>query len=178
MGHNTGRKQLMPVEVEPTHRFQPPTNVQFSVFLDMRVGRLLELLEVFEGHALTVAGLSVVDATDHAVVRILTSSSDLARRLLERHHLPYSESDVLVVEVTANQTLSDMCTCLLNAELNIHYIYPLLVRPRGHAAVAMQVDDYVMSGQLLRKQMFTVLGENDLGDNATGSDPLSQPPEN
>ncbi len=151
--------------------YQPPLNVQFSVFLDMRVGRMLELLETFQGHALELAALSVVDATDHAVVRVLTSRSELARRLLERHDLPYSEANVIVTEVTRQQTLGDVCTALLNAELNIHYMYPLIVRPRGHAAIALHVDDYILAGQVLRRQHFTLLAENDFGDNATGSDP-------
>jgi len=154
------------VEQDISPSYQPPYNVQFSVFLDMRVGKLLELMEVFAGHAVTVAAMSVIDATDHAVVRVLTSNSELAR-----NDLPHAEADVLVVELNERQQISDVCTCLLNPELNIHYIYPLLVRPRGRAAIALHVDDHVLGGQLLRKRMFTLFGENDLGDNATGSDP-------
>lgn len=162
-----------PIAEQISPRFQPPYNAQFSIFLDMRVGKLLELLEVFEGHALTLAAMSVIDATDHAVVRVLTSRSILARQLLQRHQLPYAEADVLVVELPTSQSMVELSTCLLNAELNIHYVYPLLVRPRGHAAVALHVDDHVLAGQILRRQLFTLLGENDLGDNATGSDPAT-----
>ena len=165
-----------PVAEQTTPRFQPPYNVQFSVFLDMRVGKMLELLEVFQGQALTLASMSVIDATDHAVIRVLTSNSVLARRLLQRHHLPYSEADVLVVELPDTQSMAQLSTSLLNAELNIHYVYPLLVRPRGHPAIALHVDDHVLAGQVLRRQLFTLLGENDLGDNATGSDPTTRPP--
>ena len=70
-----------PVSDQTTFGFEPPRNTQFSVFLDNRVGQLLDLTGVFEGHALTMAGLSVIDSADHAVVRVLTSRSDLARRL-------------------------------------------------------------------------------------------------
>ena len=166
------------LETNITRGYQPPLNVQFSVFLDMRVGRLLELLDTLEGHALTLAALSVVDATDHAVVRVLTSRSELARRVLERHKLPFAEANVLVVELAGQQTMACLCTALVNAELNVHYTYPLLVRPRGHAAIALHVDDYVLAGQVLRRQMFTLFGENDLGDNASGSDPGNIGPQN
>jgi len=159
------------VETEPQSNFQPPSNTQFSVFLDMRVGKMLELLEVFEQQSITLAGVSVIDSTDHAVVRLITSRAELARRLLQRHDLPYSEVDVLVVEVTQRRTLDDLCVTLLNPELNIHYIYPLMVRPRGNCSMVIHTDDNVMAGQILRRKHFTLLGENDLGDNATGSDP-------
>lgn len=166
------------VQTNVTRGYQPPLNIQFSVFLDMRVGRLLELLDTLAGHALSLAALSVVDASDHAVVRVLTSRSELARRVLERHQLPFAEANVLVVELAGEQTLSGLCTALVNAELNIHYTYPLLVRPRGHAAIAVHVDDYILAGQVLRRQMFTLFGENDLGENAAGSDPGNVGPQN
>jgi len=159
------------VETEPQSKYQPPSNTQFSVFLDMRVGKMLELLEVFEQQSITLAGVSVIDSTDHAVVRLITSRAELARRLLRRHDLPFSEVDVLVVELTDQRTLDDLCVTLLNPELNIHYIYPLMVRPRRHCAMVIHTDDNVMAGQILRRKLFTLLGENDLGDNATGSDP-------
>lgn len=163
-----------PVE-DPTSRgYQPPMNVQFSVFLDMRVGKMLELLNVFDGQALTIAGLSVIDATDHAVVRLLTSRNELARRLLHRHGLPFCEADVLVAELKDHDSLSDLCIALLNTELNIQYMYPLLITPRGRNALVIHTDDYILAGQILRKKMFTLLCENDLGDNATGSDPLDR----
>ncbi|MEM6550514.1 MAG: acetolactate synthase [Planctomycetota bacterium] len=163
------------IETPTEQGYQPPMNVQFSVFLDNRVGRLLSLLEVFdEVPRCRLAGLSILDSTGHAVVRLLTSRSELARRLLSRFEYPCSEADVLCVELTQGQTMSAMCECLLEAELNLHYAYPLLVRPRGHSVVAVHCDDYTLAGQLLRKRHFTLLAENDLGEHATGSDPLDE----
>lgn len=157
--------------------YEPPLNKQFSVFLDNRVGKLLDLIEVFDGHDLDLAGLSVDDSADHAVVRIVTSRSQLARRLLVRHSLPFSEAEVLIVELSTDRSLARLCSSLLSAELNIHYAYPLMVHPRGKAAIVLHSDDQMLAGQILRRKMFTLLAENDLGDNAsrgtpgTGTDP-------
>jgi len=147
--------------------YEPPRNTQFNVFLDNRVGRLLELVEIFDGQALHLAGLSVMDATDHAVVRLVTSRAELARRLLQRHNLPFHEVEVLVVELRPGQSLTKLCKALVQAELNIYYAYPLLGRSHGGALVALHVDDLQLAGQILRKKMFALLAENDLGDNAT-----------
>src|SRR5688500_11462125 len=97
------------VSEDTTLGYDPPRNVQFSVFLDNRVGKLLELVQTFDGHALRVVALSISDASDYAVVRLVTSRSDLARRLLTRHGFAYSESDILVVELRPGQTLSKLC---------------------------------------------------------------------
>ena len=165
--------QVPTVEPETTPKFQPPYNTQFSVFVDNKVGKLYDVLELFHGHALTVAGFSVIDSTDHAVVRIITSNSDLARRLLERNELPSSEASVLVVEVSPEKPLTEVCRVLTTAEINIHFVYPLMVRPRGLPAVVLHTDDAVLSAQILRRKLFTLFGENDLGGNASRGRPGS-----
>ena len=157
---------MNPVGDLTTHGYEPPRNVQFSVFLDNRVGKLLELVEIFHGQALKLAGFSILDSAEYAVIRILTSRADLARRLLDRHQFPYSEADVLVAETDDTPTIDMASKSLLAAELSIHYAYPLLVRPRGKATICLQTDDLHLGCSLLRKRLFTLLGENDLGDNA------------
>ncbi len=160
-----------PFETSTTQGFEPPRNTQLSVFLDNRVGKLLELLTIFEGQALTLAGFSVLDSANHAVVRILTSNAELAKRLLARHSLPYSLCEVLAVELGDGKGLARVSGLLLQAELNIHYAYPLLVRPRGLPAVVLACDDPLMAGQILRRRQFTLFAENDMGDNASRSTP-------
>lgn len=160
-----------PVDYEIANKFEPPSNTQFNVFLDNRVGRLLHLLEVFENQALTLAGFSILEATGHAVVRVLTSRAELARRLLSRFDYPFSEQEVLCVELDAEHHLSQVFEYLMGAELSINYAYPLLVRPRDRAVVAVHCEDITMAGQILRRKLFTLLGENDLGENGCGSAP-------
>ena len=69
------------------------------MFLDNRVGKLRELLDIFNGQSVKLAAFSILDSADHAVIRLLTSRSELTRRLLQRHEIPFSESDVLIVEL-------------------------------------------------------------------------------
>lgn len=166
----------MPLVQERPSKYKPPVNIQFSVFLDNRVGKMLELLEVFDAPAITLAGISVADATDYAVVRLLTSNSDLARRLLRRHEITFNETDLIVFECPEPMSFARACRTLVSAELFLHYAYPLAVQPRGHACMAVHVDDYVLATELLRKKLFTLMAENDLGDNATGSDPADRSP--
>jgi hypothetical protein len=163
-------------ETPTAEGYLPPINTQFSVFLANRVGRLAELLEVFQGHAIELAGVSIVDAADHAVARVLTSNAALAARLLKRHEMPSSEAEILVVEIRPeqDQSLLRICTSLMSAEINIAYAYPLMVLPHGHSAIALHTDDNVLAGQILRRKLFVLLGENDLGDNATEGDPFDR----
>ncbi len=153
--------------------FRPPQVTQFSVFLDNRVGKLGELLQIFEGQPLRIVALSIADATDYSVVRLVTTRAGLARRLLDEQHLPYSETEILVVELESDQTLRQVCLHLLALEVNIRYAYALMIaRPQGGPTIAIHTDDQVLAGQLLRRKLFTLLGEEDLTSQIGGIDPL------
>lgn len=150
--------------LETARGYCPPTATQFSVFLDNRVGKLYDLVEAFDDATCQVCALSVHEASDHAVVRMITNSSAAARALLRKESLPYAEHDVLIVELGQGHTLSRLCLSLLNAELNIHFAYPMIVRPNGTPTIALAVDDPVLAGQILRRKEFRLFGEADLPD--------------
>ena len=124
--------------------------------------------------------LSVVDSADHAVVRVVTTNPEVARQTLANRRLPFSECDILVVELSHEQTLNKLCQSLLAAELNIHYAYPLMVRPHGVPTIALHCDDMHLAGQILRNKKFTLLGERDLivdGEDDNPFDVPEDPPE-
>lgn len=142
--------------------YAPPSVTQFSVFLDNRVGKLHELLRVFEHSAIHLCGISVHDASDHAVVRLVTSNSHETRLVLTRHQIAFSEVQLLVVEMNKQHTLERLCLYLLGAELNIRFAYPLLETSTHIPTVALAVDDVTLAGQILRRKEFRLLGEEDL----------------
>ena len=74
---------------------------------------------------------------------------------------------MLVVELNPKQGFLELCRVLLSAELSIHYTYPVLNEIRARPAVVLSTDDQVFAGQILHRKRFMLLGENDLGDNAT-----------
>jgi hypothetical protein len=148
--------------LETAHGYSPPTVSQFSVFLTNKVGKLHDLVEAFDGSVCQICALSVHEASDHAVVRIITNSADAARQVLKNENLPYSEREVLVVELSGSHTLSSMCLCLLAAELSIHFAYPLMLRTSPAPTIALAVDDLTLAGQILRRKDFRLLGEADL----------------
>lgn len=155
----------MPNASTPTQTargYAPPTVTQFAVFLDNRVGKLYDLVEAFEKSACRVCALSVHEASDHAVVRLVTNDALTAKRILKDLKLAYSEHDVLVVELSEGHTLASLCLSLLGAELNIQFAYPLMLRPNGTPTIALAVDDPVLAGQILRRKNFRLFGEADL----------------
>lgn len=143
--------------------FATPSVTQFSVFLDNRVGKLLDLVTALEGCPQgQLCALTVHEASDHAVVRIVTSAARETKEILRRKGVAYSETELLVVELCNGHTMATLCSTLLGAELNIHFAYAMMVRPNGTATIALSVDDITLAGQLLRRKDFRLLGEADL----------------
>ena len=142
-----------------------PSIRQFTVFLENKVGQLLEVVRRFEGSRVKIVALSIVDSAECAFVRFLLSHPEQGREILERAGLPMIESDLLGVELPEGpQPLLRVCTALLQAEVNIIQAYPLLVRPRGKPAVALMVDNIEMGLETLNNKGFQMITEVDLTD--------------
>ncbi len=151
-----------PTPLETTHGFAPPSVTQFAVFLDQRVGKLYELLSAFEDSEAAVCAISVHEAADHAVVRLITNNARITRVLLKDRQVAFTALDLLVVELGHGHSLEQMCLYLLGAEINIRFAYPLMLRPNGTPTIAMAVDDLTLAGQILRRKEFRIYGEGDL----------------
>jgi hypothetical protein len=140
-----------------------PTIRQLSLFLDNRVGQLLRLFQAFHGQSVRVIAVNIVNAIDCAIVRVICDDTDAAKQLLHEADFPASETELIVVELPAPTSLPTICAVLLSAELNISYIYPLLIQPSDLPAVAIHCDDNVTAANILQNKKFKVLTEEDLG---------------
>lgn len=138
---------------------------QFCVFLENRIGRLRDLLRHFEQHDLRIIALCIVDSHDSAFARIVLSSFDRGREILNLSGFAFFESDVIGVELPAgDQPFVTLCSSLLQAEVNIHYTYPLLYRGHGQGAIALSVDDLDMALKVLAEHGHRMITDDDLLD--------------
>ncbi|GAC1471147.1 MAG: acetolactate synthase [Isosphaeraceae bacterium] len=140
-----------------------PSVTQFSVFLENRVGQLLEVLRAFQGSKVKIVGLTISDSADCSILRLLLSHPEQGREILSLHKLAFAENELLITELpTGPHSLVDVCTSLLQAEINIYYAYPLIIHPHGRAAVALHVDNIEQAGATLHAMGFEIICEADL----------------
>jgi hypothetical protein len=140
-----------------------PSIRQFTVFMENRVGQLLEVIRRFEGSKVRIVALSINDSSECAFVRFLLSHPEQGREILERAGLALIETDLIGVELPdGNQPLLQVCTALLQAEVNIVQAYPLLIRPHGRPAVALMVDNIDLAMDTLDTKGFSMVTEGDL----------------
>lgn len=135
---------------------------QFSVFAENRVGRLHELASVLKANNVHIIALTVLDTTDSAIVRLIVDDPDKARELMINNDFPFCESDVLAVEIADEGDLQPVLSALLEAEINIHYVYTFLKRPGDRTALALNVEDADVAAQAIDKRGFRVLTQRDI----------------
>jgi len=142
-----------------------PSVRQFNIFVENRVGGLMRVIRPFETTDVRIVSITVVDSADCAIIRLVLSDPERATELIERARLPYTETDLLVVQLPEGQhPLLQICKALLSAEISIHYAYPLLVGPQGRAALALHVEDHETAAGTLTNLGFTLFTERDLHD--------------
>ena len=156
-------EEILPPLTQSGAGFELTRVRQFTIFLDNRVGRLGMLVRALEEGEARIMALSIENSADSALVRLICSEPDLSRDLLQKEGFAFGESELLAVELPKRsaQPVVSICSALLAAEINIHYAYPLLVRPKG-PALALYVEDPTLAAQLLIKKGFTLIGESDL----------------
>ena len=135
--------------------------IQFSIFTPNRLGRLHDLVRLFGAHDVHVLALMVLDTTDSAIIRLVVDDPDRARELLVQEGFPFTESFLVTVEVDPTE-LSRLMSALLEAELNINYLYSFIPHPQGKSIIALSMEDNELAEQALRRNQFRTLRQSDV----------------
>jgi hypothetical protein len=135
---------------------------QFSIFTENKVGRLNDLVALLGSHNVHIMALNTIDTTDSAVLRVVVDDPDRARLLFLEHGFSFNLTELVVVELESQEDLRRVLTALLEAEINIHYIYPFIFRPLERSALAINADDDDLAEHALVGHGFRVLSQGDV----------------
>jgi hypothetical protein len=136
---------------------------QFSVFLENKVGALLDLTRTLGEANVHICGLSVVDTADASVIRMVVDDPERCREALHKAGIPASESELVVVELPQGpEKLGSVLRHLVAAEVNIQYTYSLMIRPRDKSLLAMHCEDSDFACDALTRAGYAVLSQKDI----------------
>jgi len=135
---------------------------QFSVFAENKVGRLHDVVSLLAGKDVHVLALCLVDTTDSTIIRLVVDYPEIAAPLLTGHGFAHSLVEVLAIEIDTEARLSAVTSSLVQAEINIHYLYPFLMRPNGKTGIVLRLEDPELATEVLKRNQVTVLTQNDL----------------
>lgn len=136
--------------------------MQFSIFVENKVGRLNQLIRMLASLNIHVMALSTQDTTDSSIIRVIIDDPDKTRQHLNLNAFAFCEVETTCVEMSQDLSLIDILTTLANAEINISYVYPFLYRPNGQSALAFNLDDHSLAKRVLSARGMKVLTQKDL----------------
>ena len=138
---------------------------QVSVFVENRVGMLATLVGIFDGSDVRTLALTVMQGFDCAIVRFVFNDTDLATQILRQHHYHFSICELVAVEMPHSRDgdgLARIGKALLSAEIDIHYVYGIIVSPHQYPTVVIHVDNPELASAVLSEEHFVILDETDL----------------
>lgn len=136
--------------------------IQYSLFIPNKLGRGHDLFRVFHERSIHVLAMTVLDTTDSAILRLVVDDPAQAAELLDERGFHYTQTRVLVVELDGADKLIGALSALLEAEINVNYLYSFLMRPKGKSALVLSVEDTEVAEMALRQHRFKVLHQADL----------------
>ena len=135
---------------------------QFSIFTENKVGRLSDLVKLLGRSEIHVLALTTLDTTDSSITRVVVDDPVATRLLFHEHAIAFSESEVLAVEIAGEHDIDRVLSALLEAEINIHYIYSFVSRPMGKSALAMSIEDIDVAVHILNTRNLKVMSQRDI----------------
>jgi hypothetical protein len=154
----------MPRDSETARGTIGPKVVQLSIFLENRVGLLLQVTKLLEEKNVHICAISIIDTADTAVVRMIVDNVPRAKTALKERGIAVYETDLLAVELPVREgmTFTGILGTLLRAEVNVHYVYSLITRSNGNPVLAFHVEDHDMAVEVLERHGLSLIGQDDI----------------
>ncbi len=136
--------------------------LQFSIYADNKVGRLNEIIRLLSGSEINIMALSILDTTDSSIIRIIVDYPEMAKKLLKEDAFSFVMSELVAVELKSTTEIKKVTNALVQAEINIHYIYPFIFRPNNYSALALSLEDNELAADTLTRHQLKLIGQNDI----------------
>jgi hypothetical protein len=134
---------------------------QVSVFLDNRPGALSEVISHIDKFQMKIFALSIADAGEFGLVRMITEDPEKATKDLEDSDFILAKSkkntEVIAILITEKDKVSKIAKMLGDKDLNIEYAYSSAVLIDGKLAVVLRVNDLNKAEKILRENSIPIL---------------------
>ena len=123
---------------------------QFSIFMVNKPGVLAQVLGEFAKAKINITAVTMMDSAEHGVMRIIFESPEKAKNSLKKLNMPYSETEVICVEL-ANKAgaLAAVAEKLAKNHINISYAYCTAGAKGGKATGVIKVADVKKAMKIL-----------------------------
>jgi len=134
---------------------------QVSVYLDNRPGSLSEAMAQLDKNQIRVFALSIADAGEFGLVRMITEDPEKSTMVLEDVDYKLAKSrkntEVTAIFITEEDKISKITKILADGGINIEYAYSSAVHVNGKIALILRASDIENAEKILKANGVTVL---------------------
>ena len=139
---------------------------QVSVFLDNKPGSLSEVLEHLDKAQSKIYALSIADAGEFGLIRLITKFPQKATKILENADFNLAKSkkniEVTVAMITEKNKIARIAKILGDNALNIEYAYSSAIHVDGKFALVLRVNELEKAEKILKENSISILTLEDL----------------
>ncbi|WP_040196369.1 acetolactate synthase [Candidatus Soleaferrea massiliensis] len=141
------------------------TAKQISVFLENKPGQLAEFTKLLEKNQINMCALSLADAEDFGILRIIVDDSYKTACVLKDAGYVFSITKVLAVEIPDKPgSLVHMLEMLGENDVNLEYTYAFTIRKADRAYMILRVADNERAIEVLSKNGVKLICQDNLSD--------------
>ena len=135
---------------------------QLSVFLMNQPGALVDVIKAISDAKINIRALSIAEANDFGILRIIVSDSDAVSGLLGDKYL-FSKTQVVAAKMDDRSgALYPILTVLNEANINIEYMYAFTGSGPEEAYVVFRVNDVKTAEEVLNAGGIPTLSDESL----------------
>lgn len=135
---------------------------QLSVFLMNQPGALVEAVKSISDAGINIRAMSIAEANDFGILRIIVSDTDTVCRLLGDKYL-FSKTEVVAARMgDRTGALYPILVALNEANINIEYMYAFTGSGPDEAYVVFRVSDAKTAEELLNANGISTLSDKSL----------------
>ena len=136
---------------------------QLSLFLENKPGALSAPVKLLARAKINLLNLSIAEARQYGILRIIVRDWEAAKKLLEDHGLLVKVTDVLAIEVADRPgALADVLGVLEQAGINLEYMYAFTLQRDSKGLLLFRFDDPDKAIAVLQKNNINVVGNIEL----------------
>ena len=126
---------------------------QISVYVENKAGRLAELTDYLNQHGIDMRALSIAEAEDFGVVRMIVDDAYKTSCVLKEAGYVVSITPVLAVEIPDEPgSLYKIMKILGDGGVNLEYTYAFLTRKQNTAYIILRVENNEKAVEVLGRQ--------------------------
>jgi len=136
---------------------------QLSIFLENRLGRLLEVVSLLGENNINIRALSLADKASYGILRIIVDKRKQASEILKGNNFSVNETDVIAAEVEDKPGgLASVLKIFVDNGINVEYMYAFVEKAGEKALVVFRVENPDKGEEILKENNIKVLNENEI----------------